>query len=326
LLIRPARTDEAQPGFVTSERRREDAPQIQQPHVKARKFASFVLRRKKDVMNEMKLKQKYSLMNIIDVYQLSTGRRMFALRQMKPIASELNQKALVSVVNRALEHDAITLALEKQWSVVDSGTDPQQVKKIDQKVDRILAGIRDLAEAQAAAHEPGDLIHERATELLRTIYPAGLYAVTNVSHVEELILVEAIVKQLKGELAEHVKVLGLSSLAQKLAGAAIEYRDAQLAPAPAEVRYEAVRAARELGHEYMLEAIALVVGAYHSTSEEHRDARARLLGPILEQSEELAMSLRRKKPAAPAEPIIAAPEPAPVGGAPPVVVDADNDN
>ncbi len=42
-----------------------------------------------------------TLENIFNLYVLSTGRRTFALQQMKPIAADLEHKGLVTLINRA---------------------------------------------------------------------------------------------------------------------------------------------------------------------------------------------------------------------------------
>lgn len=215
-----------------------------------------------------------SLQDLFNLYVFSTGRRMFALRQIKPIATEADHRALLIVVNKALEHDARTLRLETAWQASGYDADPQRVKKIDAKVDRTLTAMRDAAAAQALAAEPGDALYETVHEFMLAIFPAGLQAVTSLPYVEELAAVEMIIKQLKGPFERHVRELGLGRLLERLSSLTVEYRAAQEEKPKSEISFGDVRAARALGQEYLLQVVAVIVGTHFSGTTDHARNRS----------------------------------------------------
>jgi hypothetical protein len=109
--------------------------------------------------------------------------------------------------------------------------------------------------------------------------------VATLPQVDELSALETIVAKLAGPLAGTVAELGLARQAARLAELTAAYHDALRAPAPDTVPYREVQAARQQGQEYLLEAIAMILGRYYrSRDPEHAAARAALLAPIARQS------------------------------------------
>jgi hypothetical protein len=238
----------------------------------------------------------YTKLNrLFDVYTMPTRRRLHALHEVELIAAELGEKKLTRLLDRALEHDTHTLALENRWSRSGTNDIAAYLKKIDRKIDRTLAAIRDVAAAQASVSDPGEAQYDRSIELLSALFPAGLHAVTTMSYAEELVEVEAILAKLNGELKTHVKVLAIEELVQKLGALAIDYREAQRAPRE-EMEFETLRAARDRGQDYLLRVIAVIVGTYFDDTEEHQRARTDLLAPILAQNDAVGLAYRLKTP------------------------------
>jgi hypothetical protein len=233
---------------------------------------------------------------------LSTGRRLFALRQVRNLAKEVGFDALVTHAAAAIKHDKHTHELDLQWVAVPGaamGAKPTkkqaEVKRIDVLVDRTLTALRDAAVAQLQGAKPGDGIAEQVDSLLNAIFPTGVQDVTSLSFVEELAAVDAIVDKLKGMFASTVDELGLTRLAKRLAELAIEYRAAQEAPAEEELSFGTVRAARNKGPQHLLQAVALIVGRYYKETDEHLSKRAKLLAPVLKQNEAVALYLRARR-------------------------------
>lgn len=262
-----------------------------------------------------------SLEGLFKLYVLSTGRRTFALQQMKPIAADLEQKALVTMINRALEHESKTLKLEAKWEASGYVADPQRVRKVDAKVDRTLSAIRDTASAQANAAEPGDPLQATAHELIGQLFPAGVQAVSSMPYVEELVAVETMLKQMKGPLARHVADLGLERLMGRLAELAKEYRQAQEDKRETEVDFGDVRGARATGHRHMLEIVAVTLGTYYDESPKHVQTRSALLKPILDQQEAVRQYLKARKPIEDIDPATGDAKPASMPTPPADIVD-----
>jgi len=238
-----------------------------------------------------------SLQSLFNLYELSTGRRGFALRQVHQRALALGFQELVDHVALAIEHERQTRQLDLRWA----GRETRQtavdaaVKPVDILVDRALTSLRDSAAAQVDVATPGDGIAQKVDAFLHALFPPGVAAVTSLSYVEELDAVECIVEKLQGDLAPVVADLGLTRHANRLAALAVEYRTALTTPKPEALTWGEVRAARAQGQEMLLEAVGLIVGHYRGPSPESRAARTQLLAPILEQNEAVRRYLRSRR-------------------------------
>src|SRR5262245_43692903 len=236
-----------------------------------------------------------SLSSLFNLYTFSTDRRLFALHHVHKLAKDMGFPELETHAAMAIKHDKKTLELDRQWSATSSTalkptttkiTKKQtEAQRIDALVDRTLTSIRDAAVAQADGADPDDDIADKVQAFLKDIFPAGLQAVTTLPFVDEVSSGDNIVAKHKGKHAAAVTSLGLARRAHRLAKLAVEYRAAQEAPAPPELDFGTVRAARAHGEDHLLQAVAQIVGKYYGTSEEHASARSTLLAPILKQNE-----------------------------------------
>ena len=232
----------------------------------------------------------------IAVYDFTAGRRLFALQRVQEIARPLGFTELVEHIERARAHDRQTLTLDGRWRGRHRRRARPQTMVVDRMVAKALTGLRQAALVQAASAPPGDAIHGEVQAFLRAILPAGVFAVATLPQVDELSALEQIVARLEGPLAESVASLGLGRQAARLAELTDAFREALYAPAPATVKYREVQAARRLGQEYLLEAIAMILGRYYKSRDpEHVAARAALLAPIAQQSAAIRAHRRSRR-------------------------------
>lgn len=239
-----------------------------------------------------------TLGSLINLYTFSTGRRLFAFRQVRKLAEKLALEDLVVHLDAALTHDRATRALETKWASAPATQKNQaEVQRIDVLVDRALVSIRDSAQAQANGAGDDEDIADKVQTLISAIFPGGsVIEVTQATYVEELEAVDGILTSLKSkELAPIVTELGLTRLVKRLAKLAVDYRAAQEAPAAEIVGYDKVRAARAVGQENILQAVAMILGLYPKSTPEHQASRAKLLAPILKQNEAIRLYLRSRR-------------------------------
>jgi hypothetical protein len=232
----------------------------------------------------------------IAVYDFSPGRRIFALQRVQEVARALGFTELVEHVERAVAHDWRTHELDGLWSGRHRRRARPQTMVVDRMVAKALTALRQAALVQAAGAPPGDAIHGEVQAFLRAILPAGVFAVAMLPQVDELSALEQIVAKLEGPLAESVASLGLGRQAARLAELTDAFRQALYAPAPATVKFREVQAARQQGQEYLLEAIAMILGRYYKSRDpEHAAARAALLAPIARQSAAIRAHRRSRR-------------------------------
>jgi hypothetical protein len=255
---------------------------------------------------------------LLNLYVFSTGRRLFALQQTQTIVKDRGLNEIEAHIAAAIEHDQKTVALEQQWETSGANAPKSEAVRIDGLVDRTLSAIRDAAQAQAEGAEPGDEIAEMAESLIKTLFPAGVAAITSLSFIEELAVIDAIIFKLKGPLAPAVKELGLTRLAKRLTSLADAYRGAISEPSPA-LNFGDVRGARARGQEMLLEVVAMILGKHPLATPLDLAARTELLGPILKQNEEIRQAMRARRSPQDLEPRAGSAE---SGAAPPATKDA----
>lgn len=239
-----------------------------------------------------------SLSSLINVYTLSTGRRLLALGQVQKAAKECGFKELVAHCQQAQEHDRKTRATESIWA--QASTAPvgnAALQRIDYQLDRTLVAIRDGAQAHAEGAADGDVeTPARVAKLLSAIFPYGVTAVTRATFVDELSAVERILEQVKDpELASIVEELGLVRLVKQLARQAVEYRRALEVPDGRKKSFGDVRAARAKGQHHVLVAVVMILARYPGDSPEEAAARGALLGPIVAQNEAVRLYLKARR-------------------------------
>lgn len=260
-----------------------------------------------------------SLGALLNLYTFSTGRRLFAFRQVLKLGTELAFQQLVTHVQAAIAHDTTTRALETKYAAAPLVAKSQaKVQAIDLNVDKALVAIRDSAQAQANGAGEDEEIRGMVAKLNAAVFPKGVLPIIQSTYVEELETVDGILSTLKSpEMAPIVAELGLGRLVKRLGKLAKEYRAAQVAPAPETVPFGDVRAARARGQENLLQAVAMILGKYPSSSADDIQARKALLAPILKQNEAIRLYLRSRRPVEDVNPETGEVDPnAPTGGEP----------
>lgn len=236
------------------------------------------------------------LASLLSFYTFSTGRRLFAMVQVKKLAGEALLADLVAHAGSAIEHDKETRALEATWAGRKSSTYSPEARQIDIYVDSALTALRDGIDAQIRASAPGDPLAAEAEQMLHVLFPKGAGAITSLVYVDELAEVARILDRLaKPDYKALVNELGLSRQVTRLVDLEKQYRTAIEGPG-AILTFDKVKAARAKGQSMMLQAVAMILGKYPSDSEAHRKARGALLSPILVQNEAIRSYLRDRKP------------------------------
>lgn len=237
-----------------------------------------------------------SLGSIINLYEFTTGRRIFTHQQVRAAAKAEGFTPLEKHCDVALAHDQQTLALERRWATEPAGGKANpEAQRMDVLVDRTLGAVRDHAVAQTQGAAPDDAIHADVESFLKRLFPTGVQDVIHKPFIEELAAVDEIVGLLQGELAPQVKEFGLGRLTKRLAALATEYRAALEAPPPSLVQWGRVRAARAEGQGMLLETVAIILGKHHARTPEGTDKRLSLLGPVVRQNEAIGQYLRARR-------------------------------
>jgi hypothetical protein len=243
-----------------------------------------------------------TLAGLIRLRQFPTGRRLFAFYRVLEVANKQNATVIVTLAQSAISADEDTVKLEQRWAQIrrSGNTSAKQVKAqnalqvMDVRLDRALTGLRNGAEStiRGAGDDEKALI-EQVEYFLNEILPNGVAAVTSKSYPEESVAVKGIVARLVGDLAPTVTTLGLTLNVNRLVALSAEYEDALAAVET--IEFGKVKAARELGQDYLLRLTAKIMGTYDEPTGPQADVRAALLAPILKQDEAIGEHIRARR-------------------------------
>ncbi|MDI1475568.1 DUF6261 family protein [Polyangium sp. y55x31] len=236
------------------------------------------------------------LASLLSFYTFSTGRRLFALSQVRKAAVAASLVDLAAHAETAITHDKETRDLEAKWAARKPTTYSPEAKQLDIYVDAAITAFRDGAEAQIRASATGDPLAEAAQKMLTVLLPKGAGAVTSLPFVEELAEVQRILSRVdEPDYKALVTELGLTRQVARLKALEGQYRAAIEGPG-GQLTFAQVKDARAKGQSLMLQAVAMILGKHPSDSEADRKARGALLGPILVQNEAIRRYLRERKP------------------------------
>lgn len=236
------------------------------------------------------------LSNLINLYIFSTGRRIFALSQIKAKAAAASLGPLESHCSAALAHDQKTLGLEAEWAGNKSPRlYPPEARKIDVLIDTSLGALEVALDAETRDVSADDPLGQSAVQLHHELFPAGVGAITTANYVEELAEAERIVGILQSpKWAQVVSDLGLNRRVAKLSALTQKYRSA-LGGKANPIIFDQIKEAREKGQNFLLQTVAIILGLHPSDSEADIQARTELMGPILAQNEAIRLYLKARR-------------------------------
>lgn len=258
------------------------------------------------------------LASLLTFYAFSTGRRLFALQEVKKLAVADGFTILASHCDIAIEHDLATRVTEARWAGRKTGAQYSPLaKQLDVSIDTAISALHDGLESEAKNSAPDDPLGQQAETLRQTLYPNGVAGVTALNYIDELAEVERILRTVKSaEWAPVITTLGLSRRVARIETLEPQYRSAVADPANT-LAFVEVKAARSRGQSLMLQAVAIILGKYPSDSDADLAARGKLLAPILRQNDAIRDYLRARRPVVDINPDTGEPEATPEVPAPP---------
>jgi hypothetical protein len=249
-----------------------------------------------------------NLPDLILLYMFSTGRRVFAWNQMRrddadlrsgavvPDDSELIWGTLDTHIVDSIAFDRETLTLELGWASQQANRTSPEASRLDPLIDVTLSGIQNIGKTFIRASDEHSETKKLAETLLTTIFPKGVRAVTHLTYVDELAVVQTILGHLRGSQREAVDRLGLEPLVARLETLSGQFRDVLHKNDPKTLTWDQIRAAREQGQRRLLQTVAIVLGRHYGDDPDSVRIRNRMLKPILDQNDTIAAYLRSHRP------------------------------
>lgn len=232
---------------------------------------------------------------LINVYRFSTGRRAFAVGQVREVAVDLGDELIARRAEELLEHDRGTLEKERLWKTAkkQKSSGRGRAVELDNRLDRNLSGMFTSVRALRDTLDRESELAKRCDEFLTTTFPQGPGAITNLEFEDQLGAMEDIVRHLATISDAQAKEMHISPFNEQLA-VLVPLFASELDQPGEKFSFKVLRAARTLGHEMLCELIATIVANHAGRAPENVEKRRRLYAPIAEQNERVRVRLARR--------------------------------
>lgn len=232
--------------------------------------------------------------SMIPIYLFPTSHRLFALgRVLEVIAREGEAGAaeapLLARVEAAIALDQETHALEDRYAGQTSEAQhAPEARSIDQQIDRTLTAMDRTLGDNVRAFPASAPIHVASRAVRKALLPRGAAALTQLDFVRE---VEGVGTLLRGAaapaLVAQVDTAQVRPHIDQLNELHVQFQQLVGKGQAGAIGYDTVRSARATGQRNLKKIIVWVLGHYLDDSDAELAARARLLGPILQQNEQI---------------------------------------
>ena len=130
----------------------------------------------------------YSLINLA---YLTTGRRLYALKQCLEVATSRGLDALVALIRTAIGHDTNTVALEDAWARSKNiSTARGKSLQIDNRIDAVLGTIYSILSENLRVFDAEHPLVISSTKIISQLLPEGVKPIITLPF-EELITEES---------------------------------------------------------------------------------------------------------------------------------------
>ena len=147
---------------------------------------------------------------LFTIYQLPTGRRIFALKQLAEAPGAVRVTGLLALVEAEIERCSELQRMEHEWMSAKHTSTESRTAKLNSKLDSTLGSIARVAAEYRDTLGMGDPLGAAGQTLLSRAFPGGVSAVTTLTYVEQVETVGMLLELFRGELEPEVIALGLT--------------------------------------------------------------------------------------------------------------------
>jgi hypothetical protein len=233
--------------------------------------------------------------------RMPTGRYLFALGQMRQRVEGAEPERvprpelLIERIDAALAAGQVARERDFEWVRTRDREDRArgEATLVDNEVDVQISSIEAIVRARTVGDDEERVAAARAIK--ERVFPRGVAVITNRTFEVQLSLMDAMLEELRGELSEQVRRVGIEEEVARL-GRLVEKFRAELGKVNEDVlTFDQVRAAREDLHEQTAVALVTVLSALPGTTEDEMRMREHLLAPLNDQQERVYEAQRRHR-------------------------------
>ena len=243
----------------------------------------------------------FSLINLI---QLKTGRRLYALKSCLAAAKETPaNETLIALIEEAIVHDTETVELERAWARSREISSARgEAVQIDNQIDGLLGAIQSSLKSTVAVLTKDDPVAIAAQKLMAQLFPEGVRAIITLPFEDQLVVNQSIIHSLTGDLAGEAGITGIAPFVKRLETLNAQFRNELENGVKKEINFNTIAAANDKGNLYLRRITAVVLGAYNADTAEDTQKRHSLLAPILEQCDRVRLLRKGRRSAQDVDP------------------------
>lgn len=239
--------------------------------------------------------------SLVQLYVFPTGHRLHALEKVREVIAREGAEGeaeapLRARVDAAIAFDQDAYVLEDAYYGQSSRAEhAPDARPLDNQIDRTLTAFESSLDHNERAFPPSAPVHAASSRVRAALLPRGAAAITQLeytlaSQAIGVLLREAAKPALVPDIETALVRPHLAQLTELHPKFAVAIGMGQAGA----VDFSKVRAARATGQRNLLKVVAWVLGHYLEDEDPaHVAARARLLGPILRQNEEIGLEHAR---------------------------------
>jgi hypothetical protein len=236
--------------------------------------------------------------DLMTTYQLTTGRRLHALREIARRAMALAAAPVVAHATRAIAHDDGVLAMEAALEAANTNQHGAEAVALDKQVDRAVTGVELHLDAQGRVFGEEHQLGKDAALVRRELLPEGAGAITFLPFArqhERVGVMLKIAEQPGTEVAAAVqRIPTLPAMLAQVRALNDAYGDSLQDYDRGRPTREQVTQAQQEGQDMFAEVVAAILVEYAGQPERRAD-RDSLLEPVLRQNEAVRIARRRRR-------------------------------
>ena len=221
---------------------------------------------------------------LISLPILTTGRRLFALKQCLEAARALTEAQLIDLIEAAIAHDTATLTMEQAWVRSRGSSEARgEAASIDNRIDALLGALYTALKDNTVVFGSETPAFISSDRILNQLFSEGVRPIITLPFEEQLAVNATIAGRLTGDLQQDAAAAGVERFVSTLTSLNEAFGVELEKSTRREVDFSALDAARDKGNLFVRQIVAVVLGAYYQDDDAAAVRRRALLGPILKQ-------------------------------------------
>ena len=234
---------------------------------------------------------------LIAIPYLTSGRRLYALRQCLEVAETIGHATLLSLIQAAIAHDSKTIIMERAWIRSKKvSTARGDAANLDNQIDSVLGDILTVLNSNIRGLKKSHPASLASKTIIAKVFPNGVHPIITLPFEEQLMVNETVIAMLKGELKTEAALAGIEGFVEHLEELNDAFSDELENFETKEIDFSVLEAARDKGNLNLRTIVAVTLVEYREATGEKAQEGHKLLKPIFDQGDRLRQARKGRRP------------------------------